>query len=77
MLILSDDRPQISDDKIDLINSYRALKPWQQKKATNLIKKYCNPKNFKGNKTKKEILGIGKTNRSKFSRCLKIRFILT
>jgi len=71
MLILSDDRPQISDDKIDLINSYRALKPWQQKKATNLIKKYCNPKNFKGNKTKKRDFGNWKNESQQIFSLLK------
>jgi len=57
MLILSDDRSQMSDNKIDLINSYRALKLWQQKKAIGLIKKYCNPENFKGDKTQKRDFG--------------------
>jgi len=71
MLILSDDRSQISDDKIDLINSYRALKHWQQKKAIGLIKEYCNPKNFKGDKTKKRDFGNWKNESQQIFSLLK------
>jgi len=53
MLILSDDRPGIKDKKIDLLHSYRSLERWQQDRAIGLIKEYCNPANFEGNKTKK------------------------
>jgi len=71
MLILSDDRLQMSDDKIDLINSYRALKPWQQKKAIDLIKEYCNPKNFRGDKTKKRDFGNWKNESQQIFSLLK------
>lgn len=53
MLILSDDRPQVSNNKIDLINSYRKLKLWQRAKAIKLIQRYCVPSNFIGSKTNK------------------------
>jgi len=71
MLIMSDDRTQINDDKIDLISSYRTLKPWQQKKAINLLKKYCNPKNFKGDKTKKRDFGNWKNESQQIFSLLK------
>ncbi|MFH0854785.1 MAG: hypothetical protein V1891_04840 [bacterium] len=71
MLILSDDRPQMSDNKIDLINSYRALKSWQRKKVINLIKEYCNPKNFRGDKTKKRDFGNWKNESQQIFSLLK------
>jgi len=71
MLILSDDRPQMSDDKIDLINSYRALKLWQQKKVIGLIKDYCNPKNFRGDKTQKRDFGNWKNESQQIFSLLK------
>lgn len=47
MLVLSDDRSGITPEvKINLIDSFRILKRWQQDKAIALIKQYCNPRNF-------------------------------
>lgn len=51
MLILSDDRSEYKDKKISIIDSYRTLERWQQDKAIDLVKQYCNPDNFAGNKT--------------------------
>ncbi|MEO8065523.1 MAG: hypothetical protein ABI643_01545 [Candidatus Doudnabacteria bacterium] len=52
MFILSDDRKGVPKEfKIVLIDSYRSLKRWQQNKAIDLIKLYCNPVNFSGSKT--------------------------
>ncbi|MCI0449111.1 MAG: hypothetical protein L0Y79_04895 [Chlorobi bacterium] len=51
MLILSDDRPGTNKKKISLIDSFRELERWQREKAIELIRQYCNPSNFKGNKT--------------------------
>lgn len=53
MLILSDDRIGVKGKKIDLISSFRSLKRYQQEKVIDLIKKYCKPINFKGNKKQK------------------------
>jgi hypothetical protein len=71
MLILSDDRPKVRNEKIKLINSYRELKLWQQKKAIDLIKQYCNPKNFRGNKTTQRDFGNWKNETQQIFTLLK------
>lgn len=71
MLILSDDRPYITDDKINLIDSFRILKRWQQDKAIALIKQYCNPRNFVGNKTMKRDFGNWKNESQQIFTLLK------
>lgn len=71
MLILSDDRPQYRNEKIKLIDSYRELKLWQQRKAIELIKKYCNPKNFPGNKTTQRDFGNWKNETQQIFTLLK------
>ena len=52
-LILSDNRDYIKYDKIELLNSYRSLRKFEREKILDAIKRYCNPSNFHGNKTKK------------------------
>lgn len=71
VLILSDDRPHIRTKKIKLINSYRMLKLWQQKKAINLIKRYCNPANFDSNKIVKRDFGNWKNEAQQIFTLLK------
>jgi hypothetical protein len=71
MLILSDDRPKFRNEKIKLIDSYRELKLWQQKKAVDLIKQYCNPKNFRGNKTTQRDFGNWKNETQQIFTLLK------
>lgn len=70
MLILSDDR-DIDIDKIGLIDSYRSLKRWQQRKAIELIKDYCNPDNFVGNKTTRRDFGNWKNESQQIFTLLK------
>lgn len=53
MLIMSDNRPEIRDKKIDLLDSYRTLARYQRERAIDLIKKYCNPDAFYGCKTER------------------------
>lgn len=53
MFIITDDRPGINQNKIKLIDSFRSLNNNQKEKAVNLIKEYCNPINFIGDKTNK------------------------
>ena len=71
MLILSDDRPKIRDKKIALINSYRELERWQQEKAIELVKQYCNPENFPGNKTTQRDFGNWKNETQQIFTLLK------
>jgi hypothetical protein len=71
MLILSDDRPKFRNEKIKLIDSCRELKLWQQKKAIDLIKQYCNPKNFRGNKTTQRDFGNWKNETQQIFTLLK------
>jgi len=71
MLILSDDRPKFRNEKIKLIDSYRELKLWQQNKATDLIRQYCNPKNFRGNKTTQRDFGNWKNETQQIFTLLK------
>jgi len=71
MLILSDDRPKFRKEKIKLIDSYRELIRYQQQKAIDLIKKYCNPKNFSGNKTTKRDFGNWKNETQQIFTLLK------
>jgi len=71
MFILSDDRPNAKDKKIDLIDSYRSLERWQKDKAIDLIKKYCEPDNFKGNKTQKRDFGNWKNESQQIFTLLK------
>lgn len=71
MLILSDDRSQYKDKKISLIDSYRTLERWQQDKAIDLIKQYCNPDNFVGSKTTKRDFGNWKNETQQIFTLLK------
>lgn len=71
MLILSDDRPGLKYDKIELINSFRELKRYQQEKAIDLIKQYCNPDNFEGDKIKKRDFGNWKNESQQIFSLLK------
>jgi len=71
MLILSDHRSNIKDKKIDLLDSYRSLKRWQKDKAGDLIRKYCNPDNFEGNKTQKRDFGNWKNESQQIFTLLK------
>lgn len=71
MLILSDDRPRIRDKKIALIDSYRELERWQQDKALDLIKQYCDPENFPGNKTTQRDFGNWKNETQQIFTLLK------
>ncbi len=71
MLILSDDRPKYRKEKIKLVDSYRELKLWQQKNAIDLIKKYCNPKNFPGNKATQRDFGNWKNETQQIFTLLK------
>ncbi|MBM4159445.1 MAG: hypothetical protein FJ216_11810 [Ignavibacteria bacterium] len=70
MLILSDDRPNINS-KIELIDSFRNLKRYQQDKALKLIKDYCNPDNFIGNKNDKRDFGNWKNESQQIFTLLK------
>ena len=49
MFILSDLDEEL--DKIELLHSYRSLKRYQQDKVTELIQKFADPDNWKGNRT--------------------------
>ena len=49
-LIFSDDRLD-STEKIEILGAWRSLMKNQQDNALRLIKKYCSPKRFSGNKT--------------------------
>lgn len=71
MFILSDDRSCIGEDKIDLIDSFRALKRWQQERIVTLVKQYCNPHNFVGNKTIKRDFGNWKNESQQIFTLLK------
>lgn len=71
MLILSDDRPQYKDKKISLIDSYRTLERWQQDKAIDLVKQYCNPDNFAGSKTTQRDFGNWKNETQQIFTLLK------
>ncbi len=51
MFIFSDDNEGI--DKIKLLDSYRSLRKYEQRKVIKLVKAYANPQNFEGNKTAK------------------------
>lgn len=51
MFILSDKSESLN--KIEILDSYRSLKKFQQKKARDLIQKYANPRAFEGDKTAK------------------------
>lgn len=53
MLIMSDDRPEIRDKKIDLLDAWRSLKRFHQIRVIDYIKEYCNPVNFYGDKTQR------------------------
>jgi len=57
MLIMTDDRPEIRDKKIDLLDSWRRLERFQQIKALDHIKEYCDPDNFYGDKTQSRDYG--------------------
>ena len=50
MFIMTDDRRDINVDKIELMDSFRSLNNKEKQKAINLIKEYCTPSNFIGNK---------------------------
>ena len=52
MFIMTDDRQSTNIDKIKLIDSFRSLKN-KKDKVIDLIKEYCTPSNFIGNKTDK------------------------
>ena len=71
MLILSDDRPKVKGKKIVLIDSYRTLQRWQQEKAINLVKQYCNPGNFSGDKTAQRDFGNWKNETQQIFTLLK------
>ncbi|MDD2688983.1 MAG: hypothetical protein PHT41_02365 [Candidatus Omnitrophica bacterium] len=71
MLILSDDRPYITEDKINLIDSFRILKRWQQDRAVALIKQYCNPRKLVGNKRMQRDFGNWKNESQQIFTLLK------
>lgn len=71
MLIMSDDRLQYKDKKISIIDSYRTLERWQQDKAIDLVKQYCNPDNFVGNKTAQRDFGNWKNETQQIFTLLK------
>jgi len=50
--ILSDDSADW-DCKIELLKQYRRLKPFQKTRLRDLLKQYCNPDKFSGDKTTK------------------------
>jgi len=52
-LIFSDDENIDGSEKIELLKSYRSLSQSEKRKTLDLIKKYCTPERFKGNKTTK------------------------
>ena len=70
-LILSDNRRETGYDKIELLDAYRALKRPRRKKALNLIKKYCTPDNFTGNKTRQRDFGNWKNQTQQIFSLLK------
>ena len=50
--ILSDTRKS-GEEKIFLLDSYRELNDYQKRKVHILLKEYCDPEKFEGNKTVK------------------------
>jgi len=71
ILILSDDRQGYQEKKVALIDSYRKLERWQQDKAIDLVKQYCNPENFTGNKTTQRDFGNWKNETQQIFTLLK------
>lgn len=71
MLIMTDDRPEIRDKKIDLLDSWRSLERFQQIRAIDYIKEYCNPDNFYGDKTQRRDYGNWKNESQQIFSLLK------
>ena len=69
MFIFSD--TDESQDKIEILDSYRSLGRAKQERVKDLIKKYANPRNFEGNKTQKRDFNNWKNQAQQIFKLLK------
>ena len=69
MFILSDKNTFIN--KMELLDAYRELGKINQKKVIYLIKEYCDPKRFSGNKIEKKDFNNWKNQSSRYFNFIK------
>lgn len=60
-----------SMNKIEILDSYRSLNNFKQRKVRDLIKEYANPRNFEGNKTQKRDFNNWKNQAQQIFKLLK------